>query len=307
MTSIFISYKRENKEAVQRIVQGLRGAGLTVWWDQDIQPDAPWEQTIEAELEKAKVVIVAWSQAAVASENVKAEARRARNQGKLIQTFVEPCEPPLFFGERQGVDLSSWNGDANDHRFTTVLAAARAILAGKRPPQGVGYAPRKRRPWAAIMAALAFFSLLFGLIANIGGARDAVCEMAALNPFCVEYGLVAVAEAADPAIVLAEQRERLMQALNGGWARLDRDCAETVTFVSERGDDDVYRIRSSAAGGFESIMQVTTIDTDNGVITARQTRPGEDGRREQWEYRPDGDVLAMRDSAGTETTLARCE
>jgi hypothetical protein len=28
--------------------------------------------------------------------------------------------------------------------------------------------------------------------------------------------------------------------------------------------------------------------------------------RELWEYRPDGDVLAMRDQAGTETTLARC-
>ncbi|MGE0596426.1 MAG: toll/interleukin-1 receptor domain-containing protein [Hyphomonadaceae bacterium] len=305
--TIFISYKRENKDAVQRIVQGLRGAGLAVWWDQDIQPDAPWEQTIEAELEKAKVVIVAWSEAAVASENVKAEARRARNQGKLIQTFVEPCEPPLFFGERQGVDLSSWNGDASDHRFKTVLEAARAILAGKRPPQGVGYAPKKRQPWAAITAVLAFFSLVFGLVANIGGARDAVCEMAALNPYCIQYGLITVAETVDPAVVLAEQRENLMQALNGGWGRLDRDCVETVTFASERGDDDIYRIRSSAAGGFESVMQVTTIDTDNGVITARQTRPGEDGRREQWEYRPDGDVLAMRDSAGTETTLARCE
>ena len=53
-------------------------------------------------------------------------------------------------------------------------------------------------------------------------------------------------------------------------------------------------------------MQVTTIDTDGGVITARQTTPGADGRRESWEYRPDGDVLAMRDAAGTETTLARC-
>ncbi len=95
MADVFISYKRENQDAVQRVVQGARNAGLSVWWDQDIAPDAPWEQTIESELTNAKVVIVAWSQAAVASENVKAEARRARNQGKLIQVYVEACEPPL--------------------------------------------------------------------------------------------------------------------------------------------------------------------------------------------------------------------
>lgn len=133
MSGIFISYKRENLASVQRIVQGLRETGLLVWWDQDIAPGAPWEKTIESELEKAKVVIVAWSQAAIASENVKAEARRARNQGKLIQIFIEPCDPPLFFGEHQGVDLANWNGDTNDHRFNAIADEARA--------KGVGHAP----------------------------------------------------------------------------------------------------------------------------------------------------------------------
>ena len=144
MADVFVSYKRENQDAVQPIVRGLRGAGLSVWWDQDIAPDAPWEATIESELGKAKVVLVAWSRAAVASENVKAEARRARTQGKLIQTFVEGCDPPLFFGERQGVDLTRWDGGAGDNRFQAIVSAAKAILAGKRPPQGVGYAPRKQ-------------------------------------------------------------------------------------------------------------------------------------------------------------------
>ncbi|MGD9979662.1 MAG: toll/interleukin-1 receptor domain-containing protein [Hyphomonadaceae bacterium] len=301
--SIFISYKRENLQQVQRIVQGLRAAGLTVWWDQDIAPEAPWEQTIEAELEKAKVVIVAWSEAAVASENVKAEARRARNQGKLIQTFVEPCQPPLFFGERQGVDLSSWNGNATDNRFKTVVEAARAILAGKRPPQGVGYAPRKRTPWATLTALFLAASAVFGFVSNFGGARDAVCNTnESIYQFCVDRNLIR--PSVDPVQVQAEARERLMQSLVGTWGRLDRDCANSVTFSVEL-EGDIYRIRS-VAEGFDSQMQVTTIDTDNSIITARQTLPGQSGLRETWEYRPHGNELAMRDAAGTETTLAKC-
>jgi len=129
MSDVFISYKRENLAAVNRLVEGLRAEGIGVWWDQDIPPNAQWEATIERELAAAKLVIVAWSPAAVASENVKAEARWARQQGRLLQVFVEACEPPLFFGERQGVDLKHWSGEASDAAFRAVLEAVRQGLA----------------------------------------------------------------------------------------------------------------------------------------------------------------------------------
>src|SRR5271167_4858418 len=128
MSDVFVSYKRENLAAVGRLVEALRAEGVGVWWDQDIPPNAAWEATIEAALAAAKLVIVAWSPAAAASENVKAEARWARGQGRLLQVFVEPCEPPLFFGERQGVDLKAWSGAATDAAFRKVLAAVREGL-----------------------------------------------------------------------------------------------------------------------------------------------------------------------------------
>lgn len=301
MADVFISYKRENQDAVQRIVQGMRGAGLSVWWDQDIAPDAQWEATIERELEASKVVIVAWSQAAVASENVKAEARRARTQGKLIQIYVETCDPPLFFGERQGVDLSTWNGEPRDNRFQAVVTAAKAILAGKKPPEGVGYRPRKRTPWAVLTALFVLLSAVLGLVSNMSGARNAMCSLPAINATCVEWGLIM-----PPAPTAEELQRRLIESVNGAWGRLDRNCADTVTYRVERDDNGVYRIRGTAAGGFDSTMQVIAIDAAAGAITARATTPNEAGVRELWEYRPDGDVLAMRDQAGTETTLARC-
>ena len=128
MSDVFISYKRENLTAVNRLVEALRAEGVVVWWDQDIPPNAAWEATIERELAVAKLVIVAWSPAAVASDNVKAEARSARGQGRLLQVFVEACEPPLFFGERQGVDLKHWSGAVGDPAFRSVLAAVREGL-----------------------------------------------------------------------------------------------------------------------------------------------------------------------------------
>lgn len=159
MPDVFISYKRQNEAKVARLVAALKAQGLDVWWDRDIPPGAPWEATIERALGEAKAVVVCWSRAAVASDNVRSEARLARNQGRLIQVFLEPCEPPLFFGERQGVDLSGWRGKADDPRITNLAEAARAIAKGKAPPElhaaarQVGWISR-RSMFAAALALL---------------------------------------------------------------------------------------------------------------------------------------------------------
>ena len=123
MSEVFVSYKRDDVSVVERLVEALRREGLDVWWDRDLPPDAPWEQTIERELTDAKVVVVTWSEAAVGSENVKAEARWARRNGRLIQVYLQNCEPPLFFGERQGVNLVGWSGTASDPSFRLLVDA----------------------------------------------------------------------------------------------------------------------------------------------------------------------------------------
>jgi adenylate cyclase len=157
MSDVFISYKRENLAAVNRLVEALRAEGIGVWWDQDIPPNAAWEATIEQQLAVAKVVIVAWSPAAVASENVKAEARWARQQGRLLQVFVEACEPPLFFGERQGVDLKHWSGEASDGAFRAVLEAVRqglasaSVTAPETPVSLAAPPPLPSKPSIAVM------------------------------------------------------------------------------------------------------------------------------------------------------------
>jgi tRNA A-37 threonylcarbamoyl transferase component Bud32 len=141
MSDVFVSYKRENSAAVRRLVDALRADGLNVWWDADIPPHAPWEETIERNLTGAKTVIVAWSRAAISSDNVKAEARWARRNDRLLQVFVETCEPPLFFGERQGVDLTTWSGASLDPAFQALLRAVRERLNRTPGPADDGLDP----------------------------------------------------------------------------------------------------------------------------------------------------------------------
>lgn len=158
MADVFLSYKREDAPKVRKLVAALRAAGLDCWWDEDIAPSAPWEATIEKALSEAKAVIVCWSPASVASENVRSEARVAREDGRLIQVFLKPCEPPLFFGERQGVDLTKWRGTADDARIGALAGAIRKIVAGERVHGGER--PRSRSLDARLAAAGALLLLL---------------------------------------------------------------------------------------------------------------------------------------------------
>jgi len=307
MADVFISYKREDKPAVQRIVEAVRGAGVSVWWDQDIAPDAPWEATIERELAEAKCVIVAWSLASVASDNVKAEAREARQAGKLIQVFVEACKPPLFFGERQGVDLSAWKGDAADRRFQTVLAAVRAVVEGRRPPDGVGYASKRRLPVALATAGLAIAASAVSIVANAGGARDWLCATSALHELCEQAGLATLpaTPAPDPTFVAAAARTALLARVEGVWGNVGQDGAAACTIrltysIESRGEEDVVLVRGDA---FESVARVVSVG--GGSVFTRTVSPAERAG-EQGEVRLEADRLFQVDKNNIATPLVRC-
>ncbi len=125
---VFVSYKRDDERTVGLLVQGLRQAGLRVWWDKDIPPSAPWETTIEESLRRAHCALVCWSSQSTASENVKSEAREAKRRERLVQIYIDECDPPLFFGERQGVSLVGWDGSIGAQKFTEIYGAIARLL-----------------------------------------------------------------------------------------------------------------------------------------------------------------------------------
>jgi hypothetical protein len=251
------------------------------------------------------VVVVAWSSAAVASENVKAEARHARQQGKLLQVFLEACEPPMFFGERQGVDLVGWTGLADDRRFLTLAEAVEALIAGKRPSPGIGLAPKRRRLrlWEALGAAAAAAAIV-SVFANIGGARDTLCSVAALKARCQTWGLMA-ASAPDAALAAAAARLKLVRSIDGIWGRQNSSCRDHLVTIAA--DARGMQIKVASEGGYASTGDVVTVDTDKRVIFTRDSAATADGPHAQWEYHPTGDQLTVIDKDGTPTTLVRCK
>ena len=165
MADVFLSYKREDAAKVRKLVAALREAGLDAWWDEDIPGGAQWEASIEKALRDARTVVVCWSPASVISENVRSEARVAREDGRLVQVYLKPCTAPLFFGERQGIDLTKWRGDPNDERIARVADNVRRVAAGERID--AGHAPAAR-PWLdrRIHIALAALIILAGSFAG---------------------------------------------------------------------------------------------------------------------------------------------
>ena len=164
MSDVFLSYKREDSARVRKVVEALRRAGLDAWWDEDIPSGAQWEATIEKALAAAKAVVVCWTPASVASENVRSEARVAREDGRLVQLFLRPCAPPLFFGERQGIDLTKWRGDPADPRIARVADAVRRVAAGERVAGGER--PRRQRHYDVRIASALAILLLIGSAAG---------------------------------------------------------------------------------------------------------------------------------------------
>jgi len=146
MTDVFISYKRENEARVLLIIEGLRSAGLSVWRDLDTPIGQVWRQATSEQLENAKCVIVVWSEMSVgpAGEFVHDEAKRGKARGVLIPVRIDRITEPLGFGELQSLDLVDWSGDVGDLRFQNLVAAVKAVVAGKPRPRPMTPSRRAR-------------------------------------------------------------------------------------------------------------------------------------------------------------------
>ena len=131
MAYIFISYKREDRDRVAQIVEGLRAEGFEVWWDRDIEPAQPWDETVAAHLRDANCVVAIWSTLSVNAPWVKEEAGAGKQRGILVPALIHDVEPPLGFGLIQAADLRFWKGDRTDPKWAAFVATIRKALRGE--------------------------------------------------------------------------------------------------------------------------------------------------------------------------------
>jgi TIR domain len=151
MAEIFISYKTEDRRRIAPLVAALRGAGLDVWWDQDIPPGGGWRETIETELNGATLCVVAWSKESVGTSGrfVREEAERAAVRGAYLGVLIDDVMPPFGFSEWQSIRMAEWNGKPSDPMLGDFVEQVRARLEN-RPAERKVLA--KRRSWTLPLA-----------------------------------------------------------------------------------------------------------------------------------------------------------
>ncbi|HEY7006226.1 MAG TPA: TIR domain-containing protein [Sphingomicrobium sp.] len=134
MADIFVSYKAEDRRRIRPLVEALQADGFSVWWDEQIGGGTAWRQSIEAELNAAKCVIVVWSKRSVGAEGtfVQDEATRAQQRHVYVPVTIDKVHLPLGFGETQALPLTGWHGDRADPHYQAVLTAVARNVGAKR-------------------------------------------------------------------------------------------------------------------------------------------------------------------------------
>lgn len=131
MADIFISYARADRAAADRIAARLEGRGFSVWYDRGLTAGDTVDRAIERELAAARCVLVLWSAASVASDEVLAEAREGLRRRIVTPVRIAAVEPPYRFRIVQYEDLSDWDGDPDAEAFQRALIRITALTRGR--------------------------------------------------------------------------------------------------------------------------------------------------------------------------------
>lgn len=108
---VFISYKQNERAAIEQVAERLRTLGLSVWFDASMSAGESFNDAIDREARSAKAMLVCWSPAARESRWVKAEAMIGFEQDKLVACYVagpDGFSPPTPFNTSHVEDLRGW-------------------------------------------------------------------------------------------------------------------------------------------------------------------------------------------------------
>ena len=157
MADIFISYARPNEALARQAADALRAAGYNVWRDDELPAHRAYSDVIEERIKGAKAVLVLWSNEAVRSQWVRAEADAARELGTLVQVSVDGSLPPMPFNQIQCADLFGWTGDIHWPGWAKVESSI-ASLAGA-PGAAADAAPSREPGHRAVICVLPFVNM----------------------------------------------------------------------------------------------------------------------------------------------------
>jgi TIR domain len=110
MADIFISYSKSDHALALKLSAFLESEGWGVWWDKSLGAADLYRDEIMRQLAAARAVITIWTENSVKSDWVRAEAGRAKAEGKLIPVKTPDltyADIPLPFGEMHTENIGS--------------------------------------------------------------------------------------------------------------------------------------------------------------------------------------------------------
>jgi TIR domain len=176
MSDIFISYSKADHALALKLSAFLEAEGWTVWWDKSLAAADLYRDEIMKQLAAARAVITIWTENSVKSDWVRAEAGRAKVDGKLIPVKTADVaygDIPLPFGEMHTENIGS-----ND----LIRAAIVAQLAKPAVQQSAFWQIRSTfkyqvLTWIGIIgSAITLFANLSGVLNLADWARELVAH-----------------------------------------------------------------------------------------------------------------------------------
>src|SRR5262249_31700696 len=110
MSDIFISYAKADHALALKLSAFLEAEGWSVWWDKSLGVADLYRDEIMKQLAGARAVITIWTPNSIKSDWVRAEAGRAKADGKLIPVKASDLaygDIPLPFGEMHTENVGS--------------------------------------------------------------------------------------------------------------------------------------------------------------------------------------------------------
>ena len=151
MAKVFISYSRRDLPFVERMVQDLEGAGVSVWYDlSGLEGGEKWVDKIQRALRECECVIVVLSPDSIQSEWVEREFLFASNLKKrIVPLLYRECELPFNYLNLNYIDIQGGNYRQN---FPNILEAIdnkptmlkTAKNSAARPAQRTAHPPVKQ-------------------------------------------------------------------------------------------------------------------------------------------------------------------
>ncbi|MFN0023144.1 MAG: TIR domain-containing protein [Parvularculaceae bacterium] len=191
MSTVFLSYSREDQPRVALLAAALESAGFDVWWDRRLPGGVDFSKETEAQLEKAGAVVVAWSEVSVSSSWVADEATVGREKGILVPIALDASPPKIGFRQFQTIDFSTWTGAPDAPELQSLVAALKQRLTGEPAPSPAlpvrrtaiaGIAPGAKIA-ALVGAVLIAAAAYFGLTRRPAAPAPAAQQSVAVLPF----------------------------------------------------------------------------------------------------------------------------